>query len=88
MTDQGNPVSPNGYINMRIGEPVTDLVKHIKFLSVPLSGPNGQYNGFDVEFGFIERRCELEDFRNKTYKAADLPPNRAKNRWTNVLPRT
>jgi len=79
------------YTTTPIGQPVVDLERHIKFLSMPLqTGPNGEvlFNGFDIEFRFIEKRCEQDDYRTKTYLAADQPPNRSKNRWTNVLPRT
>lgn len=74
-----------GYTNRVIGQDVLDLPEHIKFLSMPIQGPSGDINGFDIEFKFIERRCETPDFR-KTFIAAEQPHNRGKNRWTNVLP--
>eukprot|EP00028_Trichosphaerium_sp_Am-I-7-wt_P012171 CAMPEP_0168525440 /NCGR_PEP_ID=MMETSP0405-20121227/11292_1 /TAXON_ID=498012 /ORGANISM="Trichosphaerium sp, Strain Am-I-7 wt" /LENGTH=361 /DNA_ID=CAMNT_0008547929 /DNA_START=125 /DNA_END=1210 /DNA_ORIENTATION=+ len=68
----------------RIGEDISDLREHVKFLyeATPMAP---EYNGFDVEFNFIERRTGQEDFE-KNYTTANLEVNRNKNRYTNVLP--
>lgn len=47
MADQAQS---KGYVGRIIGEPVYDLPQHIKFLSMPIQGPNGDINGFDIEF--------------------------------------
>lgn len=41
---------PKGYTNRVIGQDVLDLPEHIKFLSMPIQGPSGDINGFDIEF--------------------------------------
>jgi len=65
--------------------PASKLREHIERLMHKLDPNDPIYNGFDEEFTFIENKTAAEQFFGD-YKSAMLPPNKNKNRYSNVLP--
>jgi protein tyrosine phosphatase len=64
--------------------PVVSFREHIKKLFQTRHGIYGE-NGFDVEFNYIERKTERDNYLGD-YKTAIQPYNHTKNRYSNVLP--
>jgi len=62
--------------------PVRNLGRHIS--RVKQRTPNGG-DGFDLEFNYVEKKSESDSFFGD-YDSAVRPVNRAKNRYSNVLP--
>lgn len=69
-----------------VGRPVSvvALRDHIKRLFQTRQGIYGE-NGFDIEFNYIERKTERDNYL-ADYRTAIQPCNHPKNRYSNVLP--
>jgi len=63
----------------------SNLREHIEKLMHKLDPNDPIFNGFDEEFNYIEHKTTQDQYWGD-YKSAILPPNKNKNRYTNVLP--
>ena len=64
-----------------LGLPIMDLSHHI----ARLKKASGKRDGFDLEFNYVENKSKSDSYFGDYYSAVK-PVNRAKNRYSNVLP--
>eukprot|EP01090_Pellita_catalonica_P022050 TRINITY_DN8428_c0_g1_i1.p1 TRINITY_DN8428_c0_g1~~TRINITY_DN8428_c0_g1_i1.p1 ORF type:complete len:363 (+),score=61.27 TRINITY_DN8428_c0_g1_i1:82-1170(+) len=78
------PEDPLPLQKWELGVPTDDLQTHFGRLS-QRSTEDPDDDGFDLEFNFIEQKSDADSFFGD-YDTALRADNRAKNRYTNVLP--
>jgi len=66
-------------------KPIENLREHVRKLMDIRDPLNPDFNGFDVEFNYIEQKTARAQYLGD-YTSALLPENKGKNRYSNVLP--